>query len=74
MVYNPVGIEDLIRWSKNVDYPIVAIGGINLETIQKVLDTQAADGVAMIAGVLEKDEVSSKKTKALISIFENASK
>ncbi len=74
MVYNPVGIEDLIRWSKNVDYPIVAIGGINLETIQKVLDTQAADGVAMIAGVLKKDEVSSKKTKALISIFENASK
>ena len=74
MVYNSVGIEDLIRWSKNVDYPIVAIGGINLETIQNVLDTQAADGVAMIAGVLEKDEVSSKKTKALISIFENASK
>ena len=74
MVYNPVGIEDLIHWSKNVDYPIVAIGGINLETIQKVLDTQAADGVAMIAGVLEKDEVSSKKTKALISIFEKASK
>ncbi len=74
MVYNSVGIEDLIRWSKNVDYPIVAIGGINLETIQNVLDTQAADGVAMIAGVLKKDEVSSKKTKALISIFENASK
>jgi len=72
MVYNPVGIEDLKRWSKNVDYPVVAIGGINLNTIQKVVDTQAANGVAMIAGVLEKDEVSEKKTKVLIEIFEKA--
>ncbi len=72
MVYNPVGIEDLKRWSKNVDYPVVSIGGINLETIQQVVDTQAANGVAMIVGVLEKDEVSEKKTKALIEIFEKA--
>lgn len=74
MVYHPVGIEDLKRWSKKVDYPIVAIGGINLKTIQHVVDTRTADGVAMIAGVLEKDEVSAKKTKALIAIFENVSK
>jgi thiamine-phosphate pyrophosphorylase/hydroxymethylpyrimidine kinase/phosphomethylpyrimidine kinase/thiamine-phosphate diphosphorylase len=72
MVYNPVGIEDLKRWSKNVDYPIVAIGGINLNTIEQVVQTQAANGVAMIAGVLEEDEVSEKKTKALIEIFEKA--
>jgi len=72
MVYNPVGIEDLIRWSKNVDYSVVAIGGINLESIHKVVDTRAANGVAMIAGVLEEDEVSEKKTKALIAIFEKA--
>ena len=72
MVYNPVGIEDLKRWSKNVDYPIVAIGGINLDTIEQVVKTQAANGVAMIAGVLEEDEVSEKKTKALIEIFEKA--
>ncbi len=74
MVYNPVGIEDLKRWSKKVDYPIVAIGGINLKTIQHVVDTRTADGVAMIAGVLEKDEVSEKKTKTLIDIFEKAAK
>ena len=72
MVYNPVGIEDLMRWSKRVDYPIVAIGGINLKTIQHVVDISAADGVAMIAGVLEKGEVSEKKTKALIEIFKKA--
>ena len=74
MVYNPVGIEDLKRWSKKVDYPIVAIGGINLKTIQHVVDTRTADGVAMIAGVLEKDEVSEKKTKTLIEIFEKVTK
>ena len=72
MVYKPVGIEDLKRWSSNVDYPIVAIGGINLDTIEQVVQTKAANGVAMIAGVLEKGEVSEKKTKALIEIFEKA--
>jgi len=74
MVYDPVGIEDLKRWSKSVEYPIVAIGGINLDTISDVVATNAANGVAMIAGILEKDVVSAKKTKALIAIFENASK
>lgn len=72
MVYDPVGIEDLKRWSKSVEYPIVAIGGINLDTISDVVATSAADGVAMIAGVLKNDEVSEKKTKALIEIFEKA--
>jgi len=72
MVYDPVGIEDLKRWSRNVNYLIVAIGGINLDTIEQVVETQAANGVAMIAGVLEKGEVSEKKTKALIEIFEKA--
>jgi thiamine-phosphate diphosphorylase len=72
MVYNPVGIEDLKRWSRNVDYPIVAIGGINLNTIEQVVQTKAANGVAMIAGVLQKGEVSDKKTKALIEIFKKA--
>jgi len=74
MVYDPVGIEDLKRWSKSVNYPIVAIGGINLDTISDVVAVNAANGVAMIAGVLKNDEVSEKKTKALIEIFEKARK
>jgi thiamine-phosphate diphosphorylase len=73
MVYNPVGIEDLKRWSKSVDYPIVAIGGINLDTIQKVVSTNSADGIAMIAGVLEDDTVSATKVEKLISFFSKAS-
>ena len=72
MKSNPVGIEDLKRWAKSVNYPIVAIGGINLDTIQSVIDTKSADGIAMITGVLEDGEVSEKRTKRLIKIFENA--
>ncbi|MCK4442112.1 MAG: thiamine phosphate synthase, partial [Sulfurovaceae bacterium] len=71
MVYNPVGIEDLKAWAKEVDYPIVAIGGINLDTIGSVIDTHCASGISMIGGVLENGEVSKEKTKKLIEIFEN---
>jgi thiamine monophosphate synthase len=74
MVYNPVGIEDLKRWSEGVSYPVVAIGGINLHTIQSVVDAQSADGIAMIQGVLEHGEVSKEKTVKLIEIFNNKSK
>jgi len=69
MKSKPVGIEDLKRWAKGVDYPIVAIGGINLDTIQSVIDTKSADGIAMITGVLEDGEVSEDKTKKLIDVF-----
>ena len=72
MVYNPVGIEDLKRWASSVDYPIVAIGGIDMDSIDQVLQTKAANGIAMIAGVLEDEEVSCEKTKALIDLFEKA--
>ena len=71
MVYNPVGIEDLKAWAREVDYPIVAIGGINLDTIQSVIDTHTTSGIAMISGVLENGKVSKEKTKKLIELFEN---
>ena len=70
MVYSPVGLEDLKRWAKGVDYPIVAIAGINLGNIEEVLKTGAANGVAMISGVLEDDgEVSRLKTVMLVDRF-----
>ena len=73
MVYNPVGLEDLKEWAKVVEYPIVAIGGINLDNISLVLDTKTASGIAMISGVLDKDKnISKEKTKKLIELFENA--
>ncbi len=70
MVYEPVGLEDLKRWSKGVNYPIVAIGGINLSNIEEVVKTGAANGIAMIQGVLEEEgKVSRLKTVMLVDRF-----
>lgn len=69
MVYNPVGLEDLKRWASRVEYPIVAIGGINSETIGGVVATGAANGIAMIRDVLETGEVSKEKTRKLMEAF-----
>ena len=69
MVYNPVGIEDLKRWAIDVAYPIVAIGGINIDNIKEVALTKAANGIAMISDVLEEGEISKERTTALIEAF-----
>lgn len=70
LTYDPVGIEDLKRWAKNVEYPIVAIGGITIENIQAVVKTKAASGIAMISDVLENGEISKERVVALIEAFE----
>lgn len=71
MVYTPVGLEDLKRWSKAVDYPIVAIAGIAIHNIKEVIETNCADGIAMIGGVLdENEEVDREKVKALLACFD----
>lgn len=69
LTYSPVGIEDLKRWAKHVNYPIVAIGGITIENIEDVVQTQAASGIAMISDVLEEGEISKERTTALIEAF-----
>lgn len=69
LVYDTVGIEDLKVWSLNVDYPIVAIGGITIENISDVAKTKAVSGIAMISDILENKEVSKKRTLSLIDIF-----
>lgn len=74
MVYDPVGLEDLKRWASRVDYPIVAIGGINSETIGGVVATGAASGIAMIRDVLEEGEVSKEKTLALMEAYADVTK
>ena len=70
LTYSPVGVEDLKRWAENVDYPIVAIGGITIENIKGVAQTGAASGIAMISDVLKKGEVSKQRTTALMEAFE----
>jgi len=69
LIYDTVGSDDLKRWAKNVDYPIVAIGGITSENIANVVETKAASGIAMISDVLDDGEVSKEKTLILMEAF-----
>lgn len=70
MRYDNVGIQNLKSWAKNVTYPIVAIGGININNIDKVIETKSASGIAMITGVLSEDgSVCKDKTKELLKLF-----
>jgi thiamine-phosphate diphosphorylase len=70
LTYAPVGIEDLKKWAKNVEYPIVAIGGITIDNIADVASTQAASGIAMISDVLQNNEISKERTASLMKVFD----
>ena len=67
--YETVGVKELTNWSKNVHYPIVAIGGINLSNIEEIITIKNVNGIAMISELLNKNEISPKKIKTLLKIF-----
>jgi thiamine-phosphate pyrophosphorylase/hydroxymethylpyrimidine kinase/phosphomethylpyrimidine kinase/thiamine-phosphate diphosphorylase len=67
--YETVGIEELKRWSQNLPYPVVAIGGIGLENIQQIIEIDSVDGIAMISELLENNSISPQKTKNLLKLF-----
>lgn len=69
--YETVGIQELTRWSANVDYPIVAIGGITLGNIENIIQIPSVDGIAMISELLENNKISEERTKTLLKLFEN---
>lgn len=52
MIYSPQGIKQLQRWRKMLSYPLVAIGGINLQNIPAVLRA-GVDGVALISAIIK---------------------
>ena len=70
VAYNTVGIKELENWSKNVPYPIVAIGGINLQNIQDILDISSVVGIAMSSELLDKNKISPLKTKKLLKLLQ----
>jgi thiamine-phosphate diphosphorylase len=70
IAYNTVGIKELANWSKNVPYPIVAIGGINLQNIQNILNISSVVGIAMISELLDKNKISPLKTKKLLKLLQ----
>ena len=67
--YDTVGIDELRKWSTNVPYLIVAIGGINLTNIKNIITIPTVNGIAMISELLENDRISPKKTKLLLNLF-----
>ena len=67
--YETVGVKELTNWSKNVHYPIVAIGGINLSNIEEIITIKNVDGIAMISELLDENAISPKKTKTLLKLF-----
>ena len=50
MSFNPQGIEQLQRWRRTLQYPLVAIGGINLERLPDILK-EKIDGVSLISAI-----------------------
>lgn len=52
MATQPLGLEQLTRWRRTLQYPLVAIGGINLDRVPAVL-ASAVDGIAVISALTE---------------------
>ena len=50
MSFNPQGIEQLKRWRRTLQYPLVAIGGINLERLPDILKTNV-EGISLISAI-----------------------
>ncbi len=64
MPFAPQGIANLARWRRTLNYPLVAIGGINAARLPNVLAT-GVSGVAMISEIVAAaDPV--QKTKELV--------
>ncbi len=56
MAFAPQGVEALARWRRILrDYPLVAIGGIDVERVAPVL-AAGADGVSLIRAITHADD------------------
>ncbi len=67
--YETIGVKNLKKWAKNSHFPIVAIGGININNIKEIIEIENITGIAMISELLDKNVISPKKTKTLLKIF-----
>lgn len=65
MSFAPQGVEKLRDWCKLLDYPIVAIGGINMNNFQKIKKT-GVDGIAMISAITQ-----AKNPRSAAEVFLN---
>lgn len=54
MPFAPQGIEQLKRWRRTLQYPLIAIGGIDSEKLTSILDTNV-NGIAMISAITQSE-------------------
>lgn len=52
MLFPPQGIEQLKCWRKTLSYPLVAIGGINLERLPDIVKSKVA-GISVISAITQ---------------------
>jgi len=63
----PQGLLALRRWRRSLKYPLVAIGGINLQNAKEVL-AAGADGIAVIKGIASQAD-SEASVNAWLKLF-----
>ncbi|WP_407309241.1 thiamine phosphate synthase [Desulfosporosinus sp. SB140] len=51
-----VSLDELELIKKSVSIPVVAIGGINQQNVQQIMDTRI-DGVAIVSAILAQDDI-----------------
>ncbi len=70
MPWIPHGLLGLNYWRQLLEYPLVAIGGINAERLQRVAQTQVS-GVAMITAITLAEQPE-QTTQAFVKIIKRA--
>ena len=69
MKFGPQGSAMLRRWRKSLDYPLVAIGGINLERAKQVL-AAGADSIAVITAISQASDPE-EQTRVWLRLFQD---
>lgn len=69
MPFLPQGISQLKRWRRTLNYPLVAIGGINQERLPQVLSTNV-EGIAMISAITQANDPLGTTKNFLLQINE----
>lgn len=71
MPFAPQGINQLKRWRRTLEYPLVAIGGINTEKLSSILDTNV-NGIAMISAITQSKNPAETTKKLLKMVRDHA--
>jgi hydroxymethylpyrimidine kinase/phosphomethylpyrimidine kinase/thiamine-phosphate diphosphorylase len=71
MPFSPQGLQRLHRWRRTLQYPLVAIGGINADNLPAILSC-AVDGVALISAITQANDPIAATNRLLTMVNENA--